>query len=60
MIMLSTGQPSTLGEYKKLAAIFGPKAVKFIQTKIDESPHGEKEIVEADETQMMALLSSMI
>ena len=60
MKMLSTGQPSTLGEYKKLAAIFGDKAVKYIQDKIDESPNGEKEEVLADESQMMVLLTSMI
>ena len=60
MIYLSTGQESTLGEYKKLAAMFGPKAVKFIQDKIDASPQGEKEEVLADESQMMHLLGSMI
>ncbi len=60
MITLSTGQPSTLGTYKELAKIFGPKAVKFIQDKIDESPNGEKEEVEADETQMLTLLGSLI
>ena len=60
MKKLSTGQPSTLGSYKKLAKIFGPTAVKFIQNKIDESPNGEKEEVLADETQMLALLGSMI
>ena len=60
MKMLSTGQSSTLGTYKKLAAIFGDKAVKFIQDKIDKSPQGEKEEVIADETQMLQLLGSMM
>lgn len=37
MVTLSTGDPSTLGTYKKIAVIFGQKAVDFIQTKIDEA-----------------------
>ncbi len=56
MKTLSTGDPSTLGTYKKLATIFGEKAQQFIQTKIDESPNGEDEEVIADERQMMLLL----
>jgi hypothetical protein len=60
MKKLSTGQPSTLGSYKKLAKIFGNKAVAFIQSKIDESPNGESEEVLADERQMLQLLGSMI
>ena len=56
MHMLSTGDPSTLGSYKKLAVIIGDKAVAFIQKKIDESPNGEDEEVIADERQMVHLL----
>jgi len=57
--LLSTGDPSTLGTYKKLSAVFGDKAEAFIQKKIDESPNGEDEMVIADEGQMMMLLASM-
>ncbi len=60
MRTLSTGDPSTLGTYKKLAMLFGDKAVKFIQDKIDESPNGKEEEVIADESQMLILLGSMI
>lgn len=59
MKKLSTGDDSTLGNYKKLAAIIGPKAVKFIQDKIDESPNGEDEEVIVNETQMVALLAQI-
>ena len=60
MKTISTGQPSTLGTYKKIAIVFGDKAVKFIQDKIDNSPNGEKEEVIADESQMMYLLSTFM
>ena len=60
MKKLSTGQPSTLGTYKQLAKIFGPKAEAFIQEKIDNSPNGEDEEVLAHESQMLALLESMM
>ena len=60
MIKLSTGQNSTLGTYRGIAAIFGKKAIQFIQDKIDESPNGEDEEVLADESQMLLLLASMI
>lgn len=60
MRKLSTGDPSTLGTYKKLASIFGDRAVSFIQKKIDASPNGEEEEVLADETQMLYLLASMM
>lgn len=58
--MLSTGDPSTLGTYKKLCVLFGKKAEDFIQKKIDEAPKGEDEEVIADERQMLQLLASMI
>ena len=59
MKMLSTGEPSTLGTYKKMSIIFGQKAIDFIQAKIDESPNGEDEEVIADERQMIYLLSQI-
>ena len=60
MQKLSTVDDSTLGSYKKLAVIFGEKAVDFIQRKIDESPNGENEEVIAHESQMIQLLATMI
>ena len=59
MNTLSTGDPSTLGTYKKLSKLFSAKAQKFIQDKIDSSPNGEDEEVIAHETQMMVLLASL-
>ena len=56
MHLLSTGEPSTLGTYKRLSVIFGQKAVDFMQAKIDESPNGENEEVLVDELQMLSLL----
>ncbi|KKN04842.1 hypothetical protein LCGC14_1093370 [marine sediment metagenome] len=60
MHKLSTGDSSTLGTYKKLASVFGDKAVKFIQKKIDESPNGENEEVIAPESQMIQIFVSML
>jgi len=63
MFKLSTGDDSTLGNYRKLsAAFFGEDsdAVKFLDKKILESPNGEKEFVVAPESQMMYLLSTMV
>ena len=60
MHKISTGEDSTLGFYKKVAVMFGPKAQKFIQDKIGKSPNGENEEVIADERQMLALLASMM
>jgi len=59
---LSTGHPSTLGSYRKLAcAVFGEDSapVKFLDSKIAESPGKENEIVVADERQMINLLGTM-
>ena len=56
MHLLSTGEPSTLGTYKKMSAIFGQRATDFMQDKIDESPNGENEEVLVDELQMLGLL----
>ena len=57
-LFLSDGSPSTLETYRKISELlFGEKAVEFIDKKISESPNGEKEVVLADETQMLLLLS---
>ena len=63
MIKLSTGDDSTLGNYRKMSiAVFGEKSkpVKFLDEKIKDSPNGEDEEVIAAETQMVALLGSML
>ena len=60
MKKLSTGDNSTLGNYRKLASvIFGEKstAVKFLDKKIEEQ--GENEEVIQDETQMIYLLANL-
>ncbi len=62
MEKLSTGQDSTLGEYRKLAVAFlgeDSEAVKFLDEKIAESSNGEKEEVIAAESQMLYLLFNM-
>lgn len=62
MHKLSTGDDSTLGNYRKLAAaVFGreSKAVAFIDEKIKESAKGANEWVVADEGQMIHLLVSL-
>lgn len=62
MIKLSTGDDSTLENYRKLCvAFFGEnsKATKFIDDKIKESPNREKEEVLQDENQMVLLLLGM-
>lgn len=62
MMKLSTGQDSTLGNYRGLASVFFGKdseAVKFLDKKIAESKNGENEEVLADETQMIYLLMSL-
>ena len=57
MTKLSTGEESTLGEWRKyVVAIYGEEspAVKFLDGKIADQ--GEDEPVLADETQMIGLL----
>ncbi len=59
MKKLSTGQDSTLKNYKELAETFfgeDSAAVKFLDEKIQQ--HGEDEQVLADERQMIQLLMS--
>ena len=59
MNLLSTGEPATLGSYKKIATLFGDKAVAFIQGQIDKAHNGEDAEVLAAESQMLLLLNSM-
>ena len=57
---ISTGEPSNLKTYLAIATVFSPKAKKFIQDKINESPNGENEEVIAPESQMLHILASLI
>lgn len=62
MRKLSTGDDSTLGNWRKLsAAVFGvdSKATKFLDQKIAESPKGEAEEVIADERQLLMVLGKL-
>lgn len=62
MMKLSTGQDSTLGNYRKMTtAIFGEdsKAVEFLDKKIAESPNGENEEVIVEESQAVLMLSTI-
>jgi hypothetical protein len=61
MMKLSTGDPATLGNYRKLClAVFGEgKALEFLDEKIDEDPNGEDGEVIADERQMIYLFMSL-
>jgi hypothetical protein len=62
--LISTGEPSTLKTYRKIALILSgdedSKAVTFLDEKIDESPHGEDEVVLADERQMIYVILSLL
>lgn len=63
MMKLSTGDDSTLGNYRKLcAAVFGEQSgcTKFIDKKIAESKNGADEEVIADESQMMYVFAEII
>ncbi|WP_439823959.1 hypothetical protein [Aeromonas caviae] len=62
MRKLSTGQDSTLGNYRIMAvAVFGQdsKAVAFLDKKIAESPNGVDEEVIVDESQAVAMLGQL-
>lgn len=62
MRKLSTGQDSTLGNYRDLsAAFFGEDSpqVKFLDEKITNDPDGRDGEVIAEEGQMIYLLGSM-
>ncbi len=63
MNTISTGDPSTLGTYRKIALILGgedSQAVKFFDDKISKSPNGESEEVIADETQVLYLIGQLL
>jgi len=62
---ISTGEPSTLKTYRKIALALSSgneqfAAVKFFDDKIKSSPHGENERVLAAESQVMYLIISLI
>ena len=62
MIKMSTGQDSTLKEYRRMAALFFGEesaATTFLDKKITESPNGEDEEVIAAESQMVHLLGQI-
>ena len=62
MKKLSTGDDSTLKNYRKLASmVFGADSpqVKFLDGEISESPNGENEEVISDEGQVLHLLGSL-
>jgi hypothetical protein len=61
---ISTGEPSTLKTYRKIALALSSgneksAAVKFFDGKIKSSPHGENERVLAAESRMMYLIISL-
>ncbi|MBK8467644.1 MAG: hypothetical protein IPL32_17660 [Chloracidobacterium sp.] len=62
MKKLSTGDDSTLKNYRKLASmVFGADSpqVKYLDEEIAKSPNGENEEVIADEGQVLYLLGSL-
>ena len=63
MRTISTGEPSTLETYRKIAVALSnedSEAVQFLDKKIAASPNGPAEVVAAAESQMMYLILSMI
>ena len=64
MDTISTGEPNTLGTYRKIAlALSGSedsKVVQFFDEKIANNPNGENEKVIADERQMIYLIVTML
>ena len=58
MKTISTGEPSTVGTYLKIAKFFGENAENFMQTYCDK--YGEDEEVIAEESQMLYLLQSFM
>lgn len=61
MKLLSTGAPSTWGEYRKLSVIFfgeNSKEVRFVDKEIARAPNGADEEVIADETQVIYLITN--
>ena len=63
MNTISTGEPATLGTYRKIALALseeGSPAVKFFDEKIAASPNGENEEVIAHETQVMYIIGQLL
>jgi hypothetical protein len=60
MRYISTGEPSTLGTYLKIAKFFGPQVEEYIQEAIKRSPNGEEEEVVAEESQVLYLFGHMM
>jgi len=59
MRTISTGEPSTLATYLKIAKIIGaPGAPEFLEAKGAEDPDGMNAEVIADERQMLYLLTN--
>jgi hypothetical protein len=62
MKKMSTGQDSTLGNYRQMALLFFGEdsgAVEYLDQLIAESPNGADEEVIADEEQVVGLLFSL-
>lgn len=61
MRKLSTGDDSTLGNWKKLVKVtFGPgPAIDYLNKKIEESKEGEGEEVVMDEKQALFMLGTI-
>ena len=59
MRTISTGEPSTLATYKKIAFFFGKEAQAFIDAQIRRAPNGADEEVIADERQVLYLLANI-
>ncbi len=60
---ISTGEPSTLGTYRKIAAVLAgedSRAVRFFDEKIANAPHGADEEVIAAESQVLYLIGTML
>jgi len=60
MKKLSTGQDSTLGNYKSLCSSFfgdDSPSLKWVNEKISKSRQGENEEIIADEEQMLAFFA---
>ena len=55
MMFISSGEPSTLGTYLKIAKAFGKECEDFIKAKIAKSPKGENEEVIQAESQVLYL-----
>ena len=63
MKKLSTGQDSTLGNYRDICATFcgeDSRATRYFDDKIKLSPNGRDEEVIADERQMVQLIASLL